>query len=857
MYCRKGSCGLRKLNVESISPVISKWIFFLALIISSCLVCLEASAKEKRLQGPLRVLKDNPRYFTDGSGRAVYLTGSHTWSNLVDIGPEDPPPRFDFTAYLDWMQKLNHNFIRLWTWEPVTWNTKANNENKLHTSAPQPWARTGQGPALDGKPKFNLKEPNPAYFDRLRHRISAAQDHGIYVSVMLFEGWAMQFSTGAWEGHPFHPQNNVNGVDGDQNKDGKGLEFHTLINPTVTALQETYVRKVIDTVNDFDNVLYEISNENHPPSTEWQYHIIRYIKDYEQTKPKQHPVGMTFQYRDGKNEVLFKSLADWISPNREGGYRDDPPIADGRKVILNDTDHLWGIGGNQAWVWKSFLRGHNPIFMDPYDGVVLGEHFDPKWDPIRRSMGYTRMYAERMNLSAMQPRDDLSSTKYCLARPGVEYLVYKPPADEASITVKLKAGTYNYEWFDPEQGRVVSTGTIRANDGEQVFQAPLQGDAVVYIHSPEAKAIGGMAFPGKDWEEATPESQGIDSTKLNAAVSYLKNNSGRDGVKELVIIRNGYMVFKGTNIDKVHGIWSLTKSFTSTVLGLLIDDGRVTLDTPAKQYIPGMAETYPTVTLRHFTTMTSGYYAVGDEPRGGYKHGPSPTPFQPAKKPLFTPPGSKYAYWDSAMNQFANVLSSIAGEPIEALFKRKIADPIGMNPGKWDWGDFGKINGIVVNGGSGNNNKHVQISARELARLGHLFLNQGKWKGKQLISSAWIAQATRAQVPASLPLENLSGADGRGVYGYNWWVNDIKPNGKRKWPGAPPNTYSASGYNNNDMFVIPEWDMVIVRLGLDQTEFHITDKIYGTFLQKIGQAIMDATSEVSQHSFDIPGCGAG
>ena len=184
-----------------------------------------------------------------------------------------------------------------------------------------------------------------------------------------------------------------------------------------------------------------------------------------------------------------------------------------------------------------------------------------------------------------------------------------------------------------------------------------------------------MAFPGKDWEEAPPESQGIDSTRLNATVSYLKNNSGRDGVKELVIIRNGYMVFKGTNIDKVHGVWSLTKSFTSTVLGLLIDDGRATLDTRAKDYVSGMAATYPTVTLRHFTTMTSGYYAVGDESRGSYKHGPSPTPFEPADKPLFTPPGSKYAYWDSAMNQFANVLTRVAGEPIEALFKRKIAEP--------------------------------------------------------------------------------------------------------------------------------------------------------------------------------------
>ncbi len=450
------------------------------------------------------------------------------------------------------------------------------------------------------------------------------------------------------------------------------------------------------------------------------------------------------------------------------------------------------------------------------------------------------MYAERMNLAAMKPRSDLASTKYCLAQPGVEYLVYKPAGDETSITVKLKADTYKYEWFDPEQGKVVSTDTIRAKDGEQTLRAPLQGDAVLYIaHSPKAKAAGKMVFPGKDWQEATPESQGIDSAKLNAAVSYLKKNSGRDGVNELVIIRNGYMVFKGTNIDKVHGIWSLTKSFTSTVLGLLIDEDRVTLNTPAKDYVPAMAAAYPAVTLRHFTTMTSGYYAVGDEPRGGYKHGPSRTPFEPADKPLFAPPGSKYAYWDSAMNQFANVLSRIANEPIEVLFKRKIADPIGMNRSKWDWGDFGKVNGIVVNGGSGNNNKHVRISARELARLGHLFLNRGQWKGKQLLSSSWIEQATTAHVPASLPLENLSGADGRGVYGYNWWVNGVRPNGKRKWPDAPAGTYSASGYNNNDMFVIPEWNMVIVRLGLDQTDSAISDTTYSTFIQKLGQAFTD------------------
>jgi hypothetical protein len=442
-----------------------------------------------RPMGPLTVHPDNPRYFQNkATGEVVYLTGSHTWANLVDIGPKDPPPQFDFNAYLDWMQKLNHNFIRMWTWEIVTWNTRANNEDKVHTAAPQPWARTGQGAALDGKPKFDLQKFNSTYFDRLRSRVCAARDRGIYVSIMLFEGWGLQFAPGAWDGHPFHPQNNINGIDGDLNKDGKGLEIYTLARREsggqagrdVTALQEAYVRKVIDTVNDLDNVLYEISNENHPPSTEWQYHIIRYIKEYEKTKPKQHPVGMTFQYGGGKNQTLFESPADWISPNPEGGYRDDPPPADGKKVVLNDTDHLWGIGGNQQWVWKSFLRGHNPIFMDPYEGVVLGDHLDPKWDPIRHSLGYTLMYARKMNLAAMLPQGDLASTKYCLANPGKEYLVYNSAA-EGPITVNLKAGTYNCEWFNPSNGKIESTNTIEAKDGDQTFEPPFKGDAVLYI----------------------------------------------------------------------------------------------------------------------------------------------------------------------------------------------------------------------------------------------------------------------------------------------------------------------------------------------------------------------------------------
>ncbi|MGC9326200.1 MAG: DUF6298 domain-containing protein, partial [Candidatus Hinthialibacter sp.] len=299
--------------------------------------------------GPLRVCQDNPRYFTDGGGKAILLTGSHVWYNLVDMGPADPPPAFDYNAYLDWMVDLNHNFMRMWAWELFSWDTTANgphavNENKINYVFPHPWRRTGPGEALDGHPKFDLDQLNPAYFDRLRSRIIQAGDKGIYVSVMLFEGWGVQRIQDGFRGHPFHKENNINGIHGDPNGDGKGVEIHELTIPQITQIQERYVKKVIDVVNDLDNVLYEISNENHPESTKWQYHMIRFIHEYEKSKPKQHPVGMTFQYSGGKNQTLFDSPAEWISPNPDGGYRDNPPANDGQKVILTDTDHLWGIG---------------------------------------------------------------------------------------------------------------------------------------------------------------------------------------------------------------------------------------------------------------------------------------------------------------------------------------------------------------------------------------------------------------------------------------------------------------------------------------------------------------------------------
>lgn len=450
-----------------------------------------ADGQARRVQGPLRICQENPRYFADDSGKAMYLTGSHTWNNLQDMGPTDPPAAFDYEEYLYFLDQHHHNFIRLWRWELVSWNTAANNEkeSRIHFCAPHPWARTGPEKALDGKPKFDLNTFDGAYFERLRARLEQANRRGICVSIMLFEGWGLQFVPEGWKAHPFNPANNSNAV-GAEVQDGKGLSIFTLAHPEITRVQEAYVRKVIDTVNDLDNVLYEISNENYPPSTEWQTHFIRFVHDYERTKPKQHPVGMTFQYQGGSNAALMASPADWISPNPDAeqgfNYRNNPPAADGRKVILSDTDHLWGIGGDVAWVWKTFLRGLNPLFMDPYRREILNRGAEDQWESVRAALGHTRRFADRMHLAAMVPHAELATTGYCLAQPGVEYLVFQPKSGEA-FSVELKAGSYRYEWFNANKGAGAGEGHLEATGGRQEFMPPFAGNAVLYLKAGDSR----------------------------------------------------------------------------------------------------------------------------------------------------------------------------------------------------------------------------------------------------------------------------------------------------------------------------------------------------------------------------------
>jgi hypothetical protein len=327
----------------------------------------------------------------------------------------------DFDRYLRILQENGLNYIRLWSIETTSWD-----KGPLEmVASPMPYVRTGPGNALDGKPKFdldqfdtgNLVSPqlnSPHFFERLRARVAAGRDHGIYVAILLFEGFSCVHTTGSdfgpnpnanpWPGHPFNLKNNIQGINGDANKDGMGLEIHTLAPgvASITSRQKAYVKKIIDTVNDLDNVLYEIANESIPESKDWQYEMISAIRSYEATKPKQHPVLMSISWPDQTNQVLLASQAHAIAPHSEGpqDYANNPPAADGKKVVIADDDHITWTTTDPKFVWKNFLRGNNPVVFDwglvPFDWTLgkLGKD-DSAWKPIRRAMGYTRTYRTR------------------------------------------------------------------------------------------------------------------------------------------------------------------------------------------------------------------------------------------------------------------------------------------------------------------------------------------------------------------------------------------------------------------------------------------------------------------------------
>ena len=439
----------------------------------------------------LKVHPKNFRYFTDSSGKAIVLTGSHTWMRKPVKGQwmDDGWDIKKFSKYLDFLEHWNHNYIRLWMWEQ---------EGKTNISL------------KDANGKSDLSKLNPGYIEMVRSFVAAARSRGMYVGVMLFQGWSgtCEASKEDWPRHPMNMGNNKNGIDGDPDGIGWGSKVHSLDNPKIVSYQENYVRKMIDALNEFDNLLWELGNETIEASIPWKAQMIRFIRNYEKQKPKQHLILDGTGNGVGNNSIWITD-ADIFSPcivTKWGSLSDpfigNPPIPSdslGKPIVL-DNDHLGNhflrhTALNQRnWTFKSFSRGNHPIHMDCYDvhwdgadptpnHPIRGVATNPHYDPQRKSLGDVQRFAARMDLANTFPTADstVCSTGFCLRNESKEYLAYQPDSNK-NIRLNLSAGNYEAECFDTIDSSVDKI-SFSWKGGMRQFTKPLHvsEDWILYV----------------------------------------------------------------------------------------------------------------------------------------------------------------------------------------------------------------------------------------------------------------------------------------------------------------------------------------------------------------------------------------
>ena len=375
--------------------------------------------------------------------------------------------------------------------------------------APLPWARTGPGTAHDGRPKFDLTQFDDDYFTRLRERCIRLGNAGIYVCVQLFQGWHVSkkgFSTGdPWANHPMAASNNINGIDGDTNGDVVGLETRTTTLTATYNVQKAYVAKVIDTLNDLDNVFWEISNEEENSSLTWQRALVDYIQTYEAGKPKQHLVGMTVCWPSGDNQDLYDTTAiDWLSP---GGDL-VPEAASAAKISAFDTDHVGGLTSEYKWIFRALCQGHGGAwYMDEWAGETYSNdtRSNATYMQIRRVLGWALAYANRIDLANATPQGSLASTGYALAKTTGAYQVLAYQAGSGAFTVDLTSmpGTFTVEWRRvANSAGTVQSGSNVSGGAVRTLTPPWAGEDVVALlelagySGTGAATIGGLTASG-------------------------------------------------------------------------------------------------------------------------------------------------------------------------------------------------------------------------------------------------------------------------------------------------------------------------------------------------------------------------
>jgi CubicO group peptidase (beta-lactamase class C family) len=309
---------------------------------------------------------------------------------------------------------------------------------------------------------------------------------------------------------------------------------------------------------------------------------------------------------------------------------------------------------------------------------------------------------------------------------------------------------------------------------------------------------------------STPDAQGISSQAIRDFVAAAdKINT----LHSFMLIRHGNVIAEGwwkpEAADKPHVLHSLSKSFNSTAVGLAIADGKLSLDDPVLKFFPADAPADPSDNLkamkvRDLLTMTCGHDTEAKSVGGG------PSVKQFLAHPVPHQPGTHFQYNTMGSYTLSAIVTKVTGQTSLEFLKPRLFEPLGIEHPEWASSPEG--NSL---GGYG-----LKLCTEDIAKFGQLYLQNGKWNGKQLISDKWVAQATSKQVPNDQEGHSKIGIDWMQGYGFQFWR-------------CTHNAYRGDGANGQLCIVIPDKDVVIAitaDTGNFQGEMNaIWDKLYPAF----------------------------
>lgn len=307
--------------------------------------------------------------------------------------------------------------------------------------------------------------------------------------------------------------------------------------------------------------------------------------------------------------------------------------------------------------------------------------------------------------------------------------------------------------------------------------------------------------------EADPASVGLDPDRTEAAVAY----ASARGALSVRIYRHGCLVARSgldpTNEWSPMATWSMTKGVLSLVVGRAVTLGLLDVDDAIGEHLDGLDAAHGAITVRQLLNQTSGLrFAWANDLNAAATLDSAALVLT---RPFEAEPGTRFIYAQTVLTALGAVVEAAVGEDLQEFAQRELFGPVGITRGEWSWARdvAGRSQGFAF----------LDMAPRALGRLGLLMLDEGMWGDTRVLDADYVRQGA-------------SGTEANPGYGFLWWTNEGERHRtagyveddwlERRWvPAAPVGTFGMSGMFNQNVYVIPSLDMVVVRMGPPQELF--------------------------------------